>query len=406
MAVVGLIGLSANSAFSQQVKKKIVRVIEIDDNGERVVKEFNVSNDAAKFDSISRDVRKKIKVERIKMDSLEHILMIALPKHSEFPTMPDMPDMPDFDVDFDMPEASFFGSDSDFENFAPGSNGGSAKIFYSEKNFDKSGDLDKILEDLEKGTFDPQKWNMKEVEKDKIKDFKTKGKGEVIILGNRTVASPRIRHFYGNLHRDCERLNDRGDARISRNGRRMVIYSTDSIIDDDDRMNTFTIESSDDSDEARCEKVVVIKSEGKDKNISWNVNDDGKKNVKTVVIVNDNKTQKLDFTSLSVDERKMLENSDLMQEDETKLLSPESLILIPKKEKDKYSINFQEKETGKVKVIIADAKGKAIKTEEFDHAKGKTETEIELKDLKSGVYFIQAQLNGKTITSKMEIRID
>ena len=461
MAVAGLISLSANNAFSQQVKKKIVRVIEVDDKGEKVVKEYNLSNDAAKFDSITHDVRKKIQVEQIKMDSLERILMKNLPNNSEFilippvPPMHDMSDFPDFNYGFDMPEAPFFGSDDNFEMFNQDSTGNSAKIYYSEKSFDKSGDLDKILEDLESGKFDPQKWNMKEVEKDKIKDFKTKGKGEVIVFEHRTIVPPHIRHFYGNPHRieryrrdrdearedgnehrmiyingdslnmkdfetytiestvgsdgeGCEKIvvmspDDSGHKRIK--GHRMVVYSTDSI-DDKGKMKTFTIKSTDDSDEPNGEKTIVVTTDGNKSNVSFKDNDEGNKEKKMIVIVNDNKTTKFEFTKPSADDFKMLEKSELMKEDKAKLLSDESLMLIPKKEKDKYSINFQEKETGKVKVIIADDKGKAIKTVDFDYTKGKTEKEVEIKDLKSGVYFIQAQLNGKTTTSKLEIKID
>lgn len=455
--MIGLVGFSANSAFSQQVKKKIVRVIEDDGKGEKVVKEYDITNNKQKFDSITRDVHKKMKIEQKKIDSLEQVLMISLPNHLE------IPDMPDFN--FDMPEAPFFGSDNDFEIFAPEPAEGSTKIYYSEKNLDKSGNLDKILEDLEKGTFDPQKWNMKEVEKDKIKDFKTNGKGEVIVFGNRSITPPNIQYFRGNPHRNGTRahvemrrggrgnrmiyingdsLNNKdfetytfessddsdGDAcektiiispdgkrtektfwggdddgHKNMKGHRMVIYSNDSV-NENGKMKTFTVESTNDSNDADGKKVIVVTSDGKKGNVSFNVNDDSSKDKRMIVIVNDDKTTKFEFTKPSVDDFKMLEKSDLMKEDKTKLLSPESLMLIPKKEKDKYGINFQSKEFGKVKVIIADNNGKSILSEEFDYTKGKLEKEVEIKDLKSGVYFIQAQLNGKTTTSKLEIKID
>ena len=450
IAVVGLISLSANSSFSQQVKKKLVRVIEVDDKGERVVKEYNVSNDAAKFDSITHDVCKKIKVEQNKMDSLQHILMRSLPNRSEFPLMPDMPELPDLNFGFDMPEAPFFGSDHDFDFFTPDSVSNSAKIYYSEKNFDKSENLDKILQDLENGTFDPKKWDMKEVEKDKIKDFKTKGKGEVIVFGNRAIAPPHIRYFHGNTGRGarvdmrrgkkghqmiyfdadsldkknfetyfiessgdsdgelCEKIrimspDDSGHKRIK--GHRMVIYSNDSI-DNKGKMETFTINSSDDSDDPNCEKVIVVTSDGMKRNISMNVKNDGKKEKEMVFYVENGKSKKIEFSKPSIDDIKTLEKSDLIKEDKTKLISARSLTLIPQKEKDKFTINFEEKETGKVKIIITNDKGKIIQSVYFEHAGGNSSKEIELKDLKSGTYFIQAQLNGKTATRKLEITID
>jgi len=468
MAVIGLISLSASSAFSQQVKKKIVRVIEVDDKGERVLKEYNVTNDAAKFDSIKHDVRKKIQVERIKMDSLEHIMMISLPNHSSFPPVPDVPD---FDFGADMPGVSYFDSDSEFEFFSPESLGNSAKVYYSEKNFDKSVDLSKILEDLESGKFDPQKWNMKEVDKDQIKDFKAKGKGEVIVFGNRTIAPPHIRNFSSHPYRKVVKVRgNRDEARGERNGHRMiyitkdsldkknletytvessgdsegdlyekvtiispdgdekekifwqgdgsgpkrikghrmVIYSNDSIegSNDKDKMKWYTVESSDETDEPNLEKVIVVTSDGNKHNITMNMRSDGKNEKKRIFLVNNGKTIDFVFTEPSDDEMKELEKSDLTKEDKTKRLSPESLMLVPTKETDKYTIQFNEKEKGSVKFIITNDKGKAIKTDLFEHAKGKTEKEVEIKDLKAGVYFIQAQLNGKTTTSKLEIKRD
>jgi hypothetical protein len=197
---------------------------------------------------------------------------------------------------------------------------------------------------------------------------------------------------------------DRDEAREGRNAHRMIYFNSDSL----DKANSkyYTIESSDDFDGPNCEKVVIVRSDGKRNSASRSFSSEGKKNVRKIVVVNDNKTTKLEFTKPSVDEMKMLEKSDLMKEDNAKLLSPESLMLFPKEEKDKYTIRFQEKEAGKVKFVFADNKGKAIKTEEFDCSNGKTEKDIELKDLKSGVYFIQAQLNGKTTTVKMELKIE
>jgi hypothetical protein len=459
MVVIAIIGLNVNTAFSQE-KKKLVRVIEIDDKGgEHVVKEINLTNNAAKMDSITRNVTKKIQIEQIKLDSLRHLLMMNMPKHLEFPPMPGLPEMPEFDFGFNAPEPTFLGSDfeTDFDMFIPDSESNSSKIYYSEKNFDKNANLDKILEDLEKGTFDPQKWNMKEVDKDKLKDFKTNGKGEVIVIGNRSSASPNIRYFSGNPHRKIIRMR-RDGAREGQSGHRMIYFNTDSLSDkntetytiessgdsdndlsqkftiiapetygnkrirgnhmiiyssdslkdsnDKSKMKTFTIKATSDSDEPNCEKVIVVTSDGKNSHVMRKPDSDGKKEKKMIVMVNDNKTTKFSFTNPSDDEMKMLEKSSIAKEDKTKLLSAEALMFLPKEEKDKYTIRFQEKETGKVKVIIADEKGKSIKTEEFDHSNGKTEKEVEIKDLKSGTYFIQAQLNGKTVTTKLEIKID
>lgn len=452
LAVISLISLSANSAFSQQAKKKIVRVIESDDKGEHVVKEYNVTNDAAKFDSITHDINKKMKVEQFKMDSLAHILMKNMPPRPEFPPMPEFPDMSDLDIGIDMPEAPFFDPDNDFEFFINDSIVNSPKIYYSEKNLDNSGDLTKILEDLEKGTFDPQKWNMKEVEKDKLKDFKTKGKGEVLVFENPVTVNPRINHFYrsprrnvvrireprgdrnrhrmiymnddslknknfetftiessGNADKDlCEKLmilSSDGGNTISMNGDQ-IIYSTDSTKGSGEKVKTFTIKSDVDSDEPNCKKVIVISSDGKKSNVK--VETDGEKvnEKRMIVMVSGDKATKIEFTRPTVGEMKMLEKSDLVKEDKAKLLSNESLMFLPQKEKDKYKISFKEKESGKVKFVITDEKGKAIKTEEFDHSKGKTEKEVEVKDLKTGTYFIQAQLNGKTTTSKMQIKVE
>lgn len=387
MALAGLISLNTNFAFSQQVKKKIVRVIEVDGNGERVVKEFDVSNNTAKFDSIAHDVHKKMKIEQMKLDSLEHILRNRTLKHFSFPIIPDFPPMPDFE--FDVPEIPSFGfnDNRNFEFFTPDSTDSSTKIYYSEKSIDNSENLAKILEDLEKGTFDPQKWDMKEVEKNKIKDFKTKGKGEVIILDNHSMAPQHFEYFHGNPYMDAARA--RADMRRGRN--RMIYFNDDSLNKKD--FGSYSIRLFDDFDEPNCDNVYSISSSGK-------------KNSRKIVLINDDKITKIIYSKPSDDEMKMLEKAGLAKEDMAKLLSPESLILLPKEGKDKYTVRFREKETGKVKVIITDDKGKALNSVEFEHSKGRTEKEIELKDLKPGTYFIQAQLNGKTTTSKLVLKVE
>ncbi|RPH33859.1 MAG: T9SS C-terminal target domain-containing protein [Bacteroidales bacterium] len=457
LAVIGLLSLSINSLYSQQVKKKIVRVIEVDDKGERVVKEYNVSNDAAKFDSITRDVHKKMQIERIKMDSLEKVLMINIPENIECPPMPEMPDMPDFDID--VPDAPFFdfNINHDFDFFVPDSESSSDKVYYSERSLDKSGDLDKMLKDLENGTFDPAKYNMKEVEKDKIKDFRTKGKGEVIVLGNRSMSPRHIRqHSYspyrkatrnhiearigkkghrmiyikgdslnkkdiegytimssGDLNEeDFDRIimrnNADWDGKHSISGHHMAFYSFDSDKDSIEKSmsKTYFIDSYDDNDEPNFEKVIVGRDGSKSKSLLWKVKEGEKNEKRSIIIANDNSITKYDYLKPNAEEFDMLEKSGFLKVDKAKLLADESLILIPPKDKDRYIIKFKESESGKVKVIIANENGKTIKTEEFEHSKGKTEKEIEIKDFTSGIYFIQAQLNGKTTTSKLEIKID
>lgn len=450
LTVLGLIGLSASSVFSQQVKKKIVRVVEIDDKGERVVKEFNVTNDAAKYDSITRDIRSKIKIEKSKMDSLKHALMISFPSHPEFPQMPEMPDIPDFDFHIEAPDAPFFefGNDGNFDFFTPDLEGSSAKIYYSEKNLDKGDNLDKILEDLENGTFDPQKWNMKELEKDKIKDFKTNGKGEVIVFNNQLNPPHRIKWCNPNPHKNAPRNHI--EARMLRNGHHMIYVDADSIkknfetytfssgdsdevgwsmIDmkrngedkhhgnghhiefynfDSDKDSTedvfpksFTFESSDDFDGPNSERLIVVGPDDNKSKKAWIPYEGGER--RTIITTNNDNITKFDYLKPSAEELSMLEKSGFLKPDGSKLLNSESIILIPRKEQGKYNLLFKEEELGKVKVLVANDKGSVIKTEEFEHSKVKTEKEVEIKDLKSGVYFIQAQMNGKTTTSKLKI---
>ncbi len=397
LAIVGLVGFFANPLYAQQVKKKVIRVIEDDGKGEKVVKEYDITNNRQKFDRISRDVRKKMEIERIKMDSLRKIMERNMPRNIEFPQIPDVPEPPFFDLGFDDHTGNFFEGDCDFDfdfvlpDFEPQG----PKVFYSEKSLDKSGDLDKMLQDLENGTFDPAKYNMKEVEKDKLKDFKTNGKGNVIILGdNPVVVHPRINRSSRDFNRQIRKIrhSDRGN---------MFYLNCDSL---GDKTKTFSIVSTDDED-PNCEKVVIIKSNGKDRKFKYNYNENDNlgNDKRMVVIANDNGMTKFLFTKPSAEELKKFEKSDLGKVDESKLLPTESLIMIPQEDKDKYKIKFEAEESGKVKVILTDENGKLISSESFDYSKGKFEKEIEIKDLKSGVYYLQAQLNKKTTTSKLKV---
>lgn len=395
MAALGLVCLISNHSYSQD-KKKLIRVIEVDDKGEHLVKEINVANNDIKVDSITHDVQRKLEIEHIKIDSLQKILQKHMPNHFYFGQFPDMPDfdfniqeppIPEFDQQFEM-------SGSNSEDFSP-------KMYFSEKGFDKTGDLTKILEDLENGTFDPQKWNMKEVEKDKIKDFKTKGKGEVFVINSQVP--------HQNIYRISRSASPR-DHRMVRTVRapRMVYYNineSDSL--DDKGMKTITINASRDSDDENVEKVIVHSSKGrKPRHVSWSENTEDEKDIKTVVMVTDGRTTKLNFTHPSDEEMKMLEKAGFAKEGKDKLHIDQMLTLKPKTSNGVYKINLEEKESGKAKVIIADDKGKTLKVEEFDHSNGKTEKEVEIKDLKSGVYYIQIQLNGKAVTSKVEVIIN
>lgn len=394
LAIIGLVGFCANSSYAQQVKKKVIRVIEDDGKGEKVVKEYDITNNRQKFDSITRDVRKKMEIERIKMDSLREIMERNMPRTIGFPPIPDVPEPPFFDLGFDDHTGGFFDGDNDFDfDFAlPEFEAQGPKVFYSEKNLDKSGDLDKMLQDLENGTFDPAKYNMKEVEKDKLKDFKTSGKGNVIILGdNPVVVHPRIARPSRDFNRQIRKM------RHSNRGN-MFYFNSDSLND-----NTFSITSSD--EDSNGDNVVIIKSNGKNKRFKYSLNDDDSfsNEKRMVVIANDNGMTKFLFTKLTSDDLKKFEKSDLAKVDESKLLPTESVIMIPLEDKDKYKISFKAEESGKVKVVLADENGKQLQSESFDYSKGKFEKEIEIKDLKSGVYYLQAQLNNKTTTSKLKV---
>ncbi len=395
LAVIGLVGFSTGKAYAQQVKKKIVRVIEDDGKGEKVVKEYDITNNRQKFDSITRDVRKKMQIERIKMDSLREIIAHNMPHTIEFPPIPDVPEPPFFDLGFDDHTGNFFEGDCDFDfdfilpDFEPQS----PKVFYSEKSLDKSGDLDKMLQDLENGTFDPAKYNMKEVEKDKIRDFKTSGKGNVIILGDHKVVIPHFNQSGKEFERQVGKVRHMG------RGNR-IYFNTDSL--KGDKVQSFSIQSSDDNDPDN-EHVVIIRSNGKHGNFNYDFDESSSKQKRMIVIANDNGVTKFSFTNPTIDEIKMLEKAGLAKVDESKLLPAESLLLVPQEEKGKYKITFKADESGKAKVVLTDDKGKTIKTEEFDYSKGKFEKDIEIKDLNSGVYFIQAQLNNKTTTSKLKI---
>jgi len=400
MVVIGLFCLGANSAYSQE-KKKIIRIIEVDEKGEHIVKEIKMSgdkhfeiiadNELSNIDSITHDIKNKIIIERIKMDSLRHIIMSVRPHHPNFPPIPEF----EFDESFiDAPEI-----DQDFNILLTDSTPDRLRLYYTEKGFDQSDDLEKILEDLEKGTFDPQKWNMKEIEKDKIKEFKTKGTGEVIILGNNWAGTPRIRRHYYKIEEGD------GQNRMNRKARKMVYINSDFVGDslNEKNMEAYTVEATVDSD-GECEKVIRIAPEGKKRGkVSWTEKGEGEKTIKTVVIVNDKGKTKIQFTSPSPEEMKMLENSSFAKQDPSKQLPFDSFMLLPQKGNDKYSIKFDLNEAGNVKVIIVDDKGKTLISDEFDHSKGKTEREIAIKDLKSGDYFIQTQCNGKTLTYKLEI---
>jgi hypothetical protein len=185
----------------------------------------------------------------------------------------------------------------------------------------------------------------------------------------------------------------------------MVYYNYDTDSLENKGMKTYTYNTTLDSDGEDIEKVIVHSSRGRrPRNFSWSEDVDGDKNTKSIVMITDGKTTKLNFTQPSPEEMKMLEKVGFAKESKEKLHVEEMMMLDSKS--TKYKVTIEEKETGKVKVKFADDKGKTIKTDEFDHAKGISEREIEIKDLKSGIYFVQVQLNEKTSTSKLEIKLE
>ncbi len=414
--IVGLISIYSNDSFAQQVKKKVIRIIENDGKGEKIVKEYDITNNKQKYDSISREVRKKMKIERIKLDSLRDIIAHSMPHTIELPPIPDIPELPFIDLGFDDCTISHldFNNDSDddlnffdhgfesigdedynsFNFFVPSDETSRPKIFYREKEFENTGDLDKMLKDLEDGSFDPSKYSMKEIEKDKIKDFKTGGKGNVIVLKN----SPKVFHSRSvrpkrEFERQYRKFNHSGTGN-------WFYFNSDSLKNDKD--SYFSIVTSDDNGSDN-ENVVIIKSKGKHGDYKYDIEESKSKQKRMIVIANDNGVTKFSFTNPSSEELKMIEKTGFAKVDETKLLPPESLFLIPQDVKDKFKITFKAGESGKVKVVLSDEKGKLLKTETFDYTKGKFEKEVEIKELNSGVYYIQAQLNNKTTTSKLKV---
>lgn len=399
LMAIAVIGVTTNTTFAQS-KKKLVRIIEIDDKGEHVVKEINLSGDKhiifedidnARIDSITKSMQFKIESERNKMDSLCYAIKIIAPNRIPIPLMPD----------FDMDEAMWITPDfpHDFDIFLSDSVVNGMKMYYNEKGFGKNDDLSKMLEDLENDTFDPNKWNMKEIEKDKIKDFKTSGKGDVIIFGDN---SSKRNHFYG-FSRHSDKLKKEFEKQ--RKAFQMAYVISDSL--DGDKEKEYTIQSTISSDGDNQNKVIIMSPNSKKgKRVFINKDGDNEKTVKVFVTVNDNGKTKIELTNPSNDDYKTLQNAGLAKEDKTKQLSPESLTFISAKDKDKYTIGFNGDEKGKVKITIVDKEGKTIFTDEFDNSKGSTEKEVEIKGLKSGDYFIQAQQNGKAITMKMEIEIE
>jgi len=396
--VFAVIGITTNNTLAQN-KKKIVRIIEIDDKGEHVVKEINLSGDKhiiledidnARIDSLTKSLQIKIEAERNKMDSLCYAIKVIAPSHIPIPPMPD----------FDMDEAMWVTPDfpNDFDIFLSDSAVNGMKMYYNEKGFGKNDDLNKMLEDLENGNFDPSKWNMKEVEKDKIKDFKTNGKGDVIIFGDN---SSKRNHYYG-FSRHSDKFRKQFEKQ--RKAYQMAYVISDSL--DNDKEKEYTLQSTINSDGDNQNNVIIMSPNSKKgKRIYINNDGDNEKTVKVFVTINDNGKTKIELTNLSNDDYKTLQKAGLAKEDKTKRLSPESISFISGKDKDKYTIGFNGEERGKVKITIVDKEGKTIFSDELDNANGSTEKEVEIKDLKTGDYLIQAQQNGKTVTMKMEIEI-
>lgn len=399
LIIIGLVGVVSNDSFAQQVKKKIIRVIESDGKGEKVVKEYDITSNRQKYDSITREVREKIEIERIKMDSLHEIIRHRIPRNIEIPPIPDVPEPPFFDLGMDDCTDHFFDwsadDENDFEFFSPNFEPLGPKVFYSEKGFEKSGDLDKMLQDLESGTFDPAKYSMKEVEEDKVKDFKSDGKGNIIIIGDQhKLIHPWAKVEKRELEKQLRKIKHPGKGN-------MFYYNLGSL--DNDNKNTIIIKSfNNDSDN---EHYAILNSNGKHGRVHFDFNEDGSDAKRTIVITNDTGV-KFSFTNPSSDEIKNFEKNGLAKVDESNLLSSTSLLLYPTKEKDEYVMMFRARESGKVKVVLVNDKGKTIKNEEFDYSKGKFEKDFEIKDLNPGVYFIQAQLNNKTTTSKLTVTKD
>lgn len=468
LVLTALLFLIVNPASSQE-KKKIIRVIEVDKNGEKVIKEINVPDDEyiniitdfvnVNTDSITKSIKIQMKDTHCKMDSLANLMVGIDPGF--YICAHDF----DFDFDFD------FGIPVDIDSLSKGhlpmffqdSTGKPLKIYFREKEFKDGKELDKILEDLENDIFDPKKWDMQELEKDKINDPKWKGNGHILIIGDEKGLHKRKGFCYVTT-------SDNGDKMIrTAKGKGIMYIKADEDSTKKERLLTYTIKVDDGDDEDINEVYVItdstlkgkkfhlttIERKGKHgvvyvtkgeksdsidvgKEITWTVestdngkggkevylissDDDspnqkvmvkrikglkGEKDITVSVTADDKGKVEVRLSTPTEEELKMLTKNGFIRQDEKKLLENTSLLIVAKPGEEKYSFNLRGEETGKVKILISDEKGKNIKTEEFDHKKGKTEHEVEMKGLKTGRYFIQVQLNGKMLTKKMELVLE
>ena len=392
LALAVFFGLGTNNLNAQHSKRKIVRIVEVDDKGERVIKEYDASKDEAKYDSVIRDISEKMKIERFKMDSLQKTLWQQIPQFTEGLPMPEVPELDlnfDFPIAPNAPDAFFLEPDKDFSLITPFSEDGQSKIYYSEKGIDNGDKLNNILEELEDGTFDPKKWDIKEIEKDKLKDFKANGKGDIIIYDGNKMSIPQLRYFNVKPYKK--------HSIILRNRPHGNNENHNYFFDSDSTEN--------EKGESNWEVVEVVTSDGTRQKVSIEAGLDSEKEMKKIYFIDNGKATKLKFEKPSVEELNMLTKAGIKDADKTKKLDFESFELIPKKERGVFSFNLQDDEPGKAKYTITDDKGNTIKSEEFEHAKGWTKKEIVLKDLKSGQYFIQVQLNSKSIIMRMDLDI-
>ncbi len=457
LGIATLMFLVANQASGQE-KKKIIRIIEVDDKGEKVVKEIAIP-----------EVDKKIRIvsdgKSFSIDSLDKVIKIrmndVLPWNDSLLHLWVSSDVNDFDFDF--PVQFDLLSGSHFMLFGDDSLDKSTRMYYREKNFNDRKDLDKVLEEVENGTFDPRKWEMKEVDKDKMKDLK--GKGNFLVLAGKdkeihgskgfafvtarsdgngkemqvivergkqkirlesdTASSKGKFKTYtftttGDCDKDTEQMvwvspddKGKGNARvkiktIEGKGKHGIVYITsDEECDStaEGKEMTWTVEAEGDGEDV--EKVIVIGGDGSEKHQKIKVKKgdgaEGKKDVMVTVVADDKGKTEVQFTDPNAEEMKMLVKNGFKKPDEKSKVDGLGFMISKKEGKEKYKLILRSDESGKVKLTLTDEKGKTLSKEEFEHKKGKTEHELEYNEFKTGIYFLQAQLNGKAIAKKIQI---
>ena len=410
---------SASSAFGQKPIKKEAKVVVVNDSIVSSTNDSTTIVEEINIDDLQNVVFKSMEGINIDLDSISNEVSKALANiHIEIDSLP---------VDIDIPEIESI-DESDFtENQKHGTIHKKIELQRVDDGDPKA--LEETLRKLElegKITTKGEYTGVKTVsitrgnEKTEQVLLRPKGKktwidaktGQPVETKHRAMRiarSPRHRQMFYSSNDTIINPNDTASGSkyiyLTRNrGKNMKVKVISS-----DSCNIWTSNVGDTTIVRKYKKrgghryVYVTSPKGSDENVDitivCNNRSRGKGAHAKTYIVKINDSEKI-----TPEEKTMLEKSGFKKEMEGKTLANENLLIYPNPSTGQFKVTLTGEGEGKLLLKIADSNGKILINEKNALVNGSFEKEYNLESSAEGVYFLQATVDGKSLTRKIMIK--